>query len=482
MKSVVKQNFLYNIAYQILILILPLITAPYLSRVVGSDGIGVYSYTQAFAHYFVIIAMLGVNNYGNREIARVCDDDDQRSTTFWEIYMIQLGLSIIMSSLYILYLLICQPENSLIYGLQLLYVVSATFDINWYFFGVQKFKLTVIRNALIKALTTVCIFIFVKDNKDLWLYTGIIAGGTFLSNLAVWPFLLHEVKFKKICWKNVVGRIRPDIILFIPVIAVSLYNVMDKLMLGWFCPYSEVGFYTYALRIVEVPVAVIVALGTVMMPHVSNLMARGKDKECAKLFDKAMCFVLFMSLAFAFGMANLAPIFSDWYYGEDFARCGLFMIWLTPMIVFKCWANLIRTQYIIPKSYDRVFILSVTAGAVCNLILNIILIPKLQGFGAIIGTLAAEFTVCAIQTWETAGEINFKPYFKELAVFTGIGAVMYMAMSLAKYFIGSRHPLVMLLVLFFVGVIIYVSMSYIYIIRSKRLNYLIRSHASAYEK
>ena len=468
-KSVVKQNYLYNIVYQLLVLVLPLITAPYLSRVVGSDGIGVYSYTQAFAHYFVIVAMLGVNNYGNREIARVSDDENRKSTTFWEIYTIQIVLSAVMGIGYVLYLLIAKPDNALIYGLQLLYVISAAFDINWYFFGVQKFKLTVIRNAVIKALTTCCIFIFVKSKNDLWLYTGIIAGGTLLSNLAVWPFLLREVQFKRICWKNTVRRIKPNVVLFIPVIAVSLYNVMDKLMLGWFCDYSEVGFYTYALRIVEVPVAVIVALGTVMMPHVSNLMSKGKHKECAQLFDKAMRFVLFMSIAFAFGMANLAPIFSDWYYGADFARCGLFMIWLTPMIVFKCWANLIRTQYIIPKGYDKIFILSVSVGALCNLILNILLIPGLQGFGAIIGTLVAEFSVCAIQTWKTAPEINFKPYFMELLVFIGIGLTMCIVMSVMKNFLDSRNPLSELLTLFLTGLTVYVSLSLIYMIKFKKL-------------
>lgn len=310
MKTSLKKNFIYNIAYQILVLILPLITAPYLSRVIGGDSIGVYSYTQAFASYFVLLSLLGVENYGNREIARVRDDDEKKRRTFWEVFSIQFVLTIIMTTSFVAYVLIASPEYKTIYLLQLFYVVSSAFNINWYFWGVEKFKLTVIRNTFIKLLTTVSIFVFVKSQNDLWLYTLIISLGMLLSNIVVWPFLFKEVTYTAITWQGIRRHIKPDLVLFIPVIAVSLYNVMDKIMLGYFSTYSEVGYYTYAEKIVQVPVTVIIALGTVMMPHVTNLIAKGNEKECRELFDKAMMFVLFMGFAFTFGMANLAPVFS----------------------------------------------------------------------------------------------------------------------------------------------------------------------------
>lgn len=469
----VKKNFAYNIIYQILVLILPLVTAPYLSRVIGSDGIGVYSYTQAFANYFVLIAMLGVENYGNREIARVRDDKKKKEQIFWEIFAIQSVLTILLSGIYIVYILFAHIDHALIYGLQLFYIISAAFNINWYFWGVEKFKITVIRNAVIKVITTLCIFAFVRGKDDLWLYTIIISLGTLISNIGIWPFLLKEVKPIRISFANVKKHIKPDVILFIPVIAVSLYNVMDKIMLGSLSTYSEVGYYTYAEKIVQVPVTIIIALGTVMMPHVSNLMAKGKDEECKHLFDKAMHFVLFTGFAFTFGMASLSPVFSDWYYGNSFAKCGDFMIILTPVIIFKSWANLVRTQFIIPKGFDNVYIWSVSTGAVANLILNAILIPRYQGVGAIIGTIVAEFIVCFIQTWKTSKFIKFKPYYIETLVFALIGLIMYICMDIVKKLLSDASSFFVLIICFIIGGSVYCISSLIYVSLSKRNTWIL---------
>lgn len=208
----VKKNFVYNMVYQILVLILPLITAPYLSRIIGSDGIGVYSYTQAFAHYFVLFAMLGVENYGNREIARVRDNQEEKNRTFLEIFSIQCLMTIVLTVIYISYVFLAHVDHALIYGLQLFYIISAGFNINWYFWGVEKFRITVIRNAIIKIITTLCIFTFVRGSDDLWLYTIIISMGTLLSNIVVWPFLLKEVKFQKVSFDGVKKHIKADII------------------------------------------------------------------------------------------------------------------------------------------------------------------------------------------------------------------------------------------------------------------------------
>ena len=231
-KESVKVNFIYNIMYQILVLILPLITAPYLSRVMGGDSIGIYSYTQAFASYFVLLAMLGVENYGNREIARVRDNDQKRVQTFWNIFAVQFVLTIVFVGIYIGYLLIVQPKYMVIYFLQLFYVISAGFNVNWFFFGMEKFKLTVTRNLIIKVLTTACIFLFVKDSNDLWLYTLILSLGTLISNMMVWPFLRKYITFIKPSWSEVKKHIVPNLKLFIPVVAVSLYNIMDKLVIA----------------------------------------------------------------------------------------------------------------------------------------------------------------------------------------------------------------------------------------------------------
>lgn len=459
-KESVKKNFIYNILYQMLVLVLPLVTAPYLSRIIGGDSIGIYSYTHAFANYFVLFTMLGVNNYGNRSIARVRDNCNERSRTFWSIYAVQAILAVILSIIYILYIFLLKPDNTIIYFFQIFYVISAGLDINWFFFGMEKFKITVTRNMLIKILTTIAIFIFIKSANDLWLYTLIISAGTLISQISIWPFLVKNITIYIPSLKDIKKHIIPNLKLFIPVIAISLYNIMDKLMLGNMSTYEEVGYYTYAEKIAQVPVTIIIALGTVMMPHVSNLMAKGKLDECKRLFDKGMLFVMFMSFAFTFGMANLSPDFSIWYYGSNFARSGLFLVWLSPVIIFKSWANIVRTQFIMPAGQDNIYIISVITGAIVNLCMNTILIPKYAGIGAVVGTIFAEFSVFFVQAWKTRKQIAFVKYLKYASVFCIIGIIMYISMCCIGKILTSL--LINLVLRFLVGTFTYCLLAIVY--------------------
>ena len=156
----VKKNFIYNTIYQILLVILPLITAPYISRTLGANAVGVYSYTNSVAYYFILIAMLGISNYGNRTIASVRDNKEKLNEKFSSIYTLQFILFIIAIISYVVYSLFIASENNMIFLLQTFYVVSGLLDISWLFFGLEQFKLTVFRNVVIKILTVISMFIF----------------------------------------------------------------------------------------------------------------------------------------------------------------------------------------------------------------------------------------------------------------------------------------------------------------------------------
>ena len=150
----VKKNFIYNLSYQILIMILPLITTPYISRIIGPERNGIQSYTYSIVNYFVLFAMLGVNNHGNRSIAMVRNDKEKLKRTFMSIYSVQFIMSAIMIALYSIYIIFIAKENKIIFIIQAIYIISALLDINWFFFGIEQFKLTVIRNTIVK-LTSV---------------------------------------------------------------------------------------------------------------------------------------------------------------------------------------------------------------------------------------------------------------------------------------------------------------------------------------
>lgn len=466
-KTGIKKNFAFNVCYQILAIILPLVTAPYISRVLGASNVGIFSKTQAVAHYFLLFSMLGVNNYGNREIARVRDDRNKMSKTFWEIYYFQFIMATICVAFYFAFCYFIAKENETIYKMQAFYVLGGMFDINWCCFGMEKFKLTTIRSTAVKVFTTVCVFTLVKTRNDLWLYTIIIAVGHLLSGLAVWPFVLKHIDRVNPTWKGIKSHIKPNLLLFWPVIAVSIYNIMDRIMLGWMSVDEEVGFYTYAERIVTIPTTLILALDSVVMPRMSNLFVKeGNSKHIKKLMDNVMLFAMFIAAAMAFGMAGIANVFAPWFYGETFIRCGYFIVLLSPVIIFKGWAGALRTQFIIPTGRDKIYIISLTSGAIINVILNSLLISRLDGVGAIIGTLAAELSVCFIQFFCCRKDVDIKQYLVNGMSFCIIGVIMFLVVK--KLANISSNAVVTMTAQVFLGAVVYTVLSCFFMIKVKK--------------
>lgn len=450
---------------------MPIITAPYVARALGVYNVGVFTYTQSAANYFYLFSMLGVNNYGNRRIAQVRDNKELLKTTFWEIVSIQLFATLIMSALYVCYCRFFVNDFKLIYLLQLLYVISGAFDVNWFCFGIENFKLTTIRSTVIRLLMTGAIFVFVHTSDDLWIYTLIISCGMLISVLAIWPYVLKQVGFVKPKLKKIQTHIKPNLVLFWPVIAISFYNLMDKLMLGFFSTKDEVAYYTYALRIIEIPLTLILALDTVIMPRMSNLYAGKAEDKTIKLFDQVMLFSMFMCAGMAFGLAGVGENFAPWFYGDSFTRCGFFIVILSPILIFKGWASAIRTQFIIPTGRDKIYVISLSIGAVVNFVLNILLIPQYEGVGAIIGTIAAEFCVCFIQFYLSRDVLSVKNYIFEGIGFCLIGLIMYLPVVFLSNIVDNKF--ITLIIQVSVGVVIYLLLSVIYMVKILKKPFLV---------
>ena len=408
-----KKNFIYNLIYQVLILIIPLITAPYLSRVVGAEGVGTYSYTYSIVYYFMLLTLLGINNYGNRTIAKVRDNEDKRSKEFWSMYILQLVMGIIMLILYLGYILLFNEEYKQIALIQSLYILSSILDINWFFFGLEEFKTTITRNTFVKIATVILIFLIVKNKEDLWKYTLIMSSMTVLSQIILWYALKKKICFVKIQKKDIIKHIKPNLILFIPVIAISLYKMLDKVMLGTMTSVVEVGYFENAEKIANIPMTIISALGTVMLPRMSNIIAKGEEDKVNNYITKSINFVMFLSMAMCFGLVAISSEFAPYYFGEEFKKTGVLIALLAFTFPFLSFANVIRTQYLIPKERDRDYIISVSLGAIVNILLNIILIPMYKSIGACIGTIAAEAIVMIYQTISVRKELNILQYIKK---------------------------------------------------------------------
>lgn len=397
--SSVKKNLFLSVAYQILNIILPLITAPYTARVLGAEGVGLNAYYTSIASYFLLFVVLGLSNYGNRTIAQSRDNYKELCGNFWNIYFMQFLCGIVVLAVYLIFTFTRKESVEQLYLLiNGITVLSGMFDINWFFFGCERFKLTVGRNTVIKIISIVLIFTFVRTRDDLVAYMCIYAGTTLLSQIALWPYL-----FNMVCWVRprlsaAIYHLKPNLILFIPVVAISIYKIMDKIMLGYLSQPAQTGFYEYAEKVINIPLAVIGAVGTVMMPRISNLLSKNRTEQSMKYFRDTMQMMMVVSFAFAFGLIGISENAVFVLFGKEFAECAPIICLLGVTMPFIAWANVIRTQYLIPLKKDTSYMISVIAGAVVNAIINLALIPHYGAKGAAIGTICAEVTVMVLQT------------------------------------------------------------------------------------
>lgn len=426
MSRSVKRNFAYQAFYQILAIIVPLITTPYLSRTLGTHGVGIYSYTYSVTNYFVMFAVLGMSRYGIREIARVSGEDQraERSRVFWGAYAVQLMSGVLSLLAYLLYIPTVTAENLVPSIVWTTWVASAVFDVSWLLFGMEEFKVPTTISSLSKLATLALIFGMVRGPGDAWVYCLAIGAMYLVNQLALWPLVHRYVDFCRPTWAEVRQHIRPNLVLFIPVIAISLYVSMDKVMLGVMSNLDQVGLYEYSEKLSKLPLAVITALGTVMMPRMTAALAEGKRVEALRLLETSIWAMLAMACALAFGIAAIAPEFSVVFLGEQFAECDTLMAVLSIVVPVISVTNVLGEQYLLPSGKDNLFTASVCVGAVVNIMLNLVLIPMFQAMGAAISTVVAELAVMVAQGIMVRGELPLATYAKNALPFVVIGALM----------------------------------------------------------
>ena len=392
-----KSNYIYNIIYRLSICILPLVITPFSARVLGADGVGLYSLSSAVACYFIMFGKLGLEHYGSRTIA-VCKDDPQKlRRTFWSIYSMQCITAVSSCLLYVAVIHLAFPGDILVYWMQGLYVLSALFDISWYFFGTEQFRTTTLRSLFIRVLIIAGMFIFVHTEDDLWLYTLIMSACFLLEQVLLLPFLLKQIKPIRVSWKEIRVHIRPNLKLFLPLAALSIYNWMDKLMLGLISGNEPVAFYNYADSIINLPKGIIAALGTVMLPRLSRLAQQKDYSALTHTLCSSMRFIMLICCALCFGIAGVAPVFVPFFLGPGYSQTVMLTIYLALVMIPMSVIDVIQTQYLIPFGKENIYLRSVLLGAGVNLLLNALFIPGLQAVGAVIGTFGAQIAVCAYQ-------------------------------------------------------------------------------------
>ena len=397
MKKSIAKNYIYNLVYQMLTILLPLVTTPYLSRVLGAEPIGIYGYTISIVTYFILFGTLGVSMYGQREIAYKQQDKKAKSKAFWEIIIIRtITLSISILLFYIVYGR--SGEYAIYYRILIIQLVANLFDISWFFQGIEEFDKTVIRNLIVKLLSLVLIFIVIKTPDDLWKYFAIYVGAELLGNMTLWlyvPKYIEKINIKLLEFKK---HIKPTLSLFVPQIAVQIYTVLDKTMIGQITnDITEVGYYEQAQKVIKAALTVITALQTVMNSRIANAYAKKDEKEIKKCLESSFNFVWFLIIPMMFGLIAIATKFVPWYYGEGFDGVIPIMIATAPILIPMGLNGITGVQYLVQIGKQKIYTISVTVGALINVLLNLVLIHFFDGVGAAIASVIAETTILGIQ-------------------------------------------------------------------------------------
>lgn len=426
-KGSLKKNFAFNSAYQLLQVITPLVTTPYLARVLGPEQSGVFSYTQSITNYFVLFATLGISTYGVRAIAQCGDDRARRSKVFWGAYVSQLISGAAATLAYIVYAIFIHEGGVLITLLWSLWLVFAVVDVSWLLFGCEEFKIPTVRSTVTKLLSLVFIFMFVKTREDLWLYVLAISGSFLLNGIIVWPFVKRYVDFVRPTVREVKAHLKGNLGLFVPVIAVSVYTTLDKIMLGVLSTEEQVAFFSYSERISRLPLSVLQALGVVMMPRMSYLLMDGQRNKALELLKSSIWIMLAASMALAFGISAVAPEFVPVFLGGGYEPCVGIMTFLVVIIPVISMTNVIGKQYLLPLSRDGEYTLSLIVGAALNVAVNVLLIPRLGAAGAAIGTIVAEVGILIVQVICVRGELPLLTYWRDSIPYVAMGALMFIA-------------------------------------------------------
>lgn len=421
----IAENLFYNMLYQVLVTVLPVITTPYVARALGLSASGVHSYTESIVTYFTLFGALGTSMYAVRKIAEVREDETRLAHVTMEIMGLKIILMLTTLAIFIPSLCI-GSEYAYLYRIHIINIVATGLDISWFYQGIEDFKKVTIRNLLMKLIFVIALFVFVKTPEDLPIYVLSIVGSALVGNLLMIYYLPKYVKLKKSGPLRPFGHLKESLLLFVPQIMNYVYVLLDRSLLGWMTNTDNVGIYDQAQRLVRMIAGLMHTLGYVMMARISNLFASNDTEGVRKYIHKSIDFTLFLSLPAVLGIIAVAPDFIPFFLGDEFLQVIPTLQVLSVVILTSACNSILGVQLLIPLKREKVYTLAMISGAVVNVIINLCLIPVLGVFGACIASITAELVVFVICFVNTRDMISWKLVLKNNA-FVALGAAVMFA-------------------------------------------------------
>ena len=355
----IKKNYVLNLIYEMFALLVPVFVMPYVSRVLGANGVGVYSYTYSIVYYFMLLGALGFTTYARRELAKVRENKKSKYKIFWEVTITKI-ITCVLSVLFYEVIIIVFFKNTYYFQfLQIIviYIIGTAFDIIYYYQAQEDFEKIVIKNIIIKIIGVVLIFVFIKNSGDLFLYIFIQAFVFLLSNILLWgtlPKEIFKVRKDELEFKR---HIKPAFKLFIPTIASSIYTILDKTLIGILVKDTiiennvvvnvsdvEIGVYEQVEKLIKMVITVLTSLSTIISPRNSYYYAKNEIEKIKKITHKTYSYVMLVSLPMIFGILLVSESFCPLFFGSGYEKAPVLMNILSILIFFIASSGIFRNS------------------------------------------------------------------------------------------------------------------------------------------
>lgn len=452
-------NYIYNLLSSLTNILFPLITAPYMARVLREEGNGQIAFVTSVAMYFVSFTTFGFTLYGQREVSKYKDNIDKRSKVFFELLILKSIFC--MVSVIALFCLINSPyiikEYKGLVAICSIQIISVVFDIRFFFQGIEDFRELAIRTMIMRILGIICLFIFVKDQDDVWKYLLYTSLTMLLANIIMWPKVIGLIKFTGIEISAIKKCVRPAFFLYLPVLAETIFSALDSTMIGYLAVNSEYenGCYGSAIKIINVISIVMMADGLVFASRNARDYARGNYDSLKEHLGIAFRYVWVLGFPIIAGLLVLSDQISLCIFGEGYEKVPLLLRLFTVRVLTHGIMNVIVNQYLLPTGREKICTAFNAGGITANFILNLALIHRYGCIGAATASIVSEslLTCAFIAYFVFENKFWNNVIIKQSYKYVIASVVMSIPVIILKQVWGAQWYLVGIIIL--IGAVIY---------------------------
>lgn len=420
----VKLNFIMNAILTMSSFIFPLISFPYVSRVLLPDGTGKVSFATSLITYFAMFAQLGIPTYGIRACAKVRDDREELSRTVHELFVINFVMSMVVYAVFFaaLFTVPRLQADKPLFLIVSTTILFNTIGVEWLYKGLEQYTYITVRSVIFKLIALAAMFLLVHEKQDYVIYGAISILSGSASNIFNFFYVHNFISMKPVGNYRFSRHFKAIFVFFAMACATTIYTNLDTVMLGFMKTDTDVGYYNAAVKIKSILVSIVTSLGTVLLPRASYYIEHNMKEQFMAVTKKAMNFVIIAAVPLMAYFMIFAKEGIFFLSGDAYGGSILPMQIIMPTLLFIGMTNIMGIQVLVPLGKETLVLYSVIAGAVTDLILNAVLIPRFAASGAAMGTLAAEFVVLLYQLWVLRDSLH--DIYKEICGITVAAAVI----------------------------------------------------------